>query len=203
MTVAISTDMLELQSTRAKPRWTCNEYEALGDRPPLQGRRSELISGEIFLMPAMNDPHAVAVTLCDRAIRRVFIDEKYLVRMQMPVRLGDHDEPEPDHSVVLGPPRRYLGHGHPREAFLLIEVADTSLKVDLGVKASLYAAMNVQDYWVVDLNGNRVLVHRQPEPDQRRTHKFFYNDIRVYNPGEHISPLEVLSATVAVDDLLP
>lgn len=36
----------------------------------------------------------------------------------------------------------------------------SSLARDLGVKAAVYAAAGVPEYWVVDLAGRRMLVHR-------------------------------------------
>jgi Uma2 family endonuclease len=203
MSLMASTDKLDLDSARTKARWTCEEYEALGELPPLRGRRTELIDGEIFFMPAMKDPHAVAVGLCDLQVRRVFSDQKYLCRMQLPVQIGTDNEPEPDISVVLGPPRRYLGKGHPREAFLLIEVADTSIRIDLGVKASMYALMGLQDYWVLDLNERRLVVHRQSIVDSHRSHGYFYKEIGSYGSGDFVEPLAVPGAKVAVADLLP
>jgi Uma2 family endonuclease len=53
---------------------------------------------------------------------------------------------------------------HPTAAdvLLLIEVSDTTLRYDLNVKARLYAAHEIPEYWVVDLAAKRVWRHRRP-----------------------------------------
>ena len=44
----------------------------------------------------------------------------------------------------------------------MIEVADSSLELDLGAKLELYARAGIREFWVVDLTTNHVLVHRSP-----------------------------------------
>ena len=52
----------------------------------------------------------------------------------------------------------------PDEVFLVVEVAEApSLRTDLGVKAALYARFGVPEYWVIDVNAPRLVVHRYPE----------------------------------------
>ena len=69
------------------------------------------------------------------------------MRVQLPFAASDDSEPEPD--LVLVPPRRYADR-HPRQAYLLIEVADSSLDHDRETKAPLYASSGVPEYWIVD-----------------------------------------------------
>ncbi len=51
----------------------------------------------------------------------------------------------------------------PGDIRLLVEISDTSLKYDLSVKAALYARAGIFEYWVVDVNGRRLIAHRDPE----------------------------------------
>lgn len=46
---------------------------------------------------------------------------------------------------------------------LLIEAADSSLPEDRTIKAGLYAHFAIQEYWIVDLTKDEVIVHRNPE----------------------------------------
>jgi Uma2 family endonuclease len=46
---------------------------------------------------------------------------------------------------------------------LLIEVSDSTLRYDLGKRASLYAAHGIPEYWVFDLQHDRVWRHRAPK----------------------------------------
>ena len=50
----------------------------------------------------------------------------------------------------------------PADILLLVEVADTTLRTDLGRKARIYASGEVSEYWVVDLNNRELYVHRAP-----------------------------------------
>ena len=76
----------------------------------------------------------------------------------------DDNRPEPD--IVWLKPRRY-GPTRPTAAdvLLLIEVADSSLLMDLREKADLYAEAGVLEYWVIDVQGSRL--HRMSDSDGR------------------------------------
>lgn len=85
------------------------------------------------------------------------------VQTQQPIALPPTSEPEPDAAVVRGAIDDYLDHPpHVPDVLCVIEVADSSLSVDLGPKLAMYAASGVPQYLVVDLVNNCVLVHEQP-----------------------------------------
>jgi hypothetical protein len=48
------------------------------------------------------------------------------------------------------------------DVLLLIEVSDSSLAFDQGVKLGLYARYGISEYWVVDIEGKRVVTYREP-----------------------------------------
>jgi len=107
-------------------------------------------------------------------------------------RACDNSAPEPDLAVV---PRDH-GAGHPRSAFLLVEAADSSLRKDRLVKAPLYAATGVQEYWILDLDARSIEVLRDPSPSGFRS-------VERHGPGDTI-PLEAFpDVRVAVSDVLP
>jgi Uma2 family endonuclease len=73
-------------------------------------------------------------------------------------------EPEPDLIVFQrDAPRAY----HPSTAALVIEVSVSSLRRDLGQKPLLYSRAGVAEYWVVDLDGRRIVVHGVPPGNGR------------------------------------
>lgn len=53
----------------------------------------------------------------------------------------------------------------PTTAALVVEVAVSSQREDLGVKARVYAQAAVTAYWVVDVPRREVVVHTDPRPD--------------------------------------
>jgi Uma2 family endonuclease len=46
---------------------------------------------------------------------------------------------------------------------LVVEIAVSSKRYDLGVKAELYTRMGVKELWVVDVNARTTHVHRDPD----------------------------------------
>ena len=88
-------------------------------------------------MAAKKPPHVVVTKLAADYLEQL-LDGLALVRSQDPVHLNQYSEPEPDIALVMPPVRRYLEH-HPTsfEIFLLIEVADSTLKFDTNKKARL------------------------------------------------------------------
>jgi Uma2 family endonuclease len=180
-------------------RFTRDQYYRMSDMGFFQGRRVELIEGEIIQMPAQKNPHALSLTLSDYRIRAAF-DGGFFVRVQLPFRVGDLSEPEPDLAVIVGDPRDY--RDHPDQAALLVEVADTTLDFDRKRKGPLYAASGVADYWIVNLIDRCVEVYRDPAADPVGG-DFRYASVRTYFSHESIAPLAKPSALVAVKDLLP
>ncbi len=77
----------------------------------------------------------------------------------MPISLwidGPADgDPEPD-GLVLDADERPV---------LVIEISDTTLRLDLEAKATVYARAAVPTYWVLDLSTRRLHVHLGPMTD--------------------------------------
>jgi Uma2 family endonuclease len=107
----------------------------------------------------------MAVRMVEEALRAAF-SSGWDVRGQLPIALDEESEPEPDARVVPGSFRDYP-HAHPARAALVVEVADSSLALDRGEKAGLYARARVPEYWIVDLMGHALEVCRDPTPDAR------------------------------------
>ena len=181
-------------------KWTRDEYHRLADLGLFAGHRVQLIDGEIIEMSPQGSPHYVALTLATRALEAAF-GAGYWVRPQGPLSLSKHSEPEPDVSVVKGSPR--IAIGHPATAELVVEVSDTSLSFDLGPKSRLYAGTGILDYWVLDLQGRKLIVHRQPVADAAAPLGHRYADVRTLGPTDSIAPLSKPDAVVQIADLLP
>lgn len=176
-------------------RWTCDEYDRLIEVGLLhEDDPIELVEGRLLVSEPQHHAHARAIELATDALRAAF-GRGWRVRVQLPLALGSASVPEPDVAIVRGAPRDAMP-GHPTRADLVIEVADTSLHLDRGLKARVYARAGIVEYWIVNLVDRAVEVHRGP----RRT---VYGDVRVARAGETLSPLAEPTARIAVEDLLP
>lgn len=153
--------------------------------------RVELLDGVLVTKMAIGTQHEfVTGTLEDLA--REAAGRDAIVRKEAPLTLSD-SVPEPDVAVVRGTRADYRDR-HPGggDAVLVVEVADTSLSKDRA-KAGIYAAAGVPEYWIVDLAGRRIVIHRGPSPEGYR---------EVAEVAEAATDLPGGRLAVTVDDLL-
>ena len=180
-------------------RWTRAEYERLiedGYFAPTE--RVELVDGEILAMTPQKSRHATVVLLMQEGLRAAFMPAAN-VRAQLPIALGPASEPEPDIAVVPGLLRDYL-ESHPTGAWLIVEVADTSLAFDRKAKGPLYAKASIPEYWIANLIDTVLEVYR--EPIETAT-GWTYRLVQSYRPGDEVRPVMAPNTALAVADLLP
>jgi Uma2 family endonuclease len=168
------------------------EYDRLVALGVFEDERVELLNGILVAMSPQETPHSYSVRWLINRLAPAIVG-RALLQAQQPFAASEDSEPEPDISVV--PIAAYLD-GHPKTALLVIEVADSSVRKDLEVKPPLYAAAGVRDYWVVDIPGDQIWIHRDPAGDR-------YARITQHRRGEKISPLEFPDIVIAADEVLP
>lgn len=159
-----------------------------------EGPRLELLEGEIFEMTPIGPPHTSVV---DRLTRlwTSRLGSRAIVRIQGPVLAGPISEPEPDVALLREAPDFYRHeHPGPHDVLLVIEVADTSLAYDRA-KLRIYAAAGVAEVWIVDLQGERLEIHRAPGAAG-------YADERVLRRGDRAACLAFSEIAVMVDEIL-
>lgn len=181
-------------------RYSVAEFHQMWESGLFDDCKPMLINGEVFEMAKPGPAHNTSGGLADNALRVAFPSGIW-VRIQMPLVLGQRSDPEPDIAIVRGGPRDYPTH--PTTAELVVEVADTSLDMDTGAKAQLYAAAGISDYWVVDLNNQLLIVHRDPRPDTTNPFGASYATITRVAPGQTVNPLASSLTSVNVADLIP
>lgn len=184
-------------------RWTRREYEGLVEdgffRPD---ERLELLDGLLVVKEPQGIYHATALMLVRDALMQAF-GRRYHVRDQLPVALDDASEPEPDFSVVRGKPRDYLSSGHPSAPVLLVEVAESSLRMDRRRKLGLYARAQREEYWILNLVDRVLEVHREPVRSPSSLYGWKYRSVRLLKSGATASPLAEPKSRIRVADLLP
>ncbi len=182
-----------------KRRWTSDEYQQMADAGFFRDQRVELLRGEVIQMAPQPDTHVIAVALAAEALEKAF-GTGYWVRMQAPVRLDNLDVPEPDLAVVAGAKRDFVGGGNRVKPLLVVEVSDTTLAYDRGIKLQRYSSRKIREYWVLDLAHNRLEVYRRP---RLTAGKHGFAAIQVLTAGQSVAPLAASKALVAVADMLP
>ena len=188
-----ATDTTAATAAELRPRlFTIDDLEAMV-RAGIIGldERVELIEGQIVEMHAQGTRHVWAVSRLTRTFNR---RDDVLVTSQSTFELHGRSVPEPD-VVVLRATVSQEQRPSPKDTVLIIEVADTSLTYDRYTKAPLYARAGIPEYWIVDLNGERIEVYREPSPDGYRT-------IRYLLRGESLTPAFAPDMALDVDAIL-
>ena len=180
-------------------KWTQKEYYQMAELGFFQGKRVELIEGEIIEMSPMKSAHATALGLAAQILGIIF-SENFIVRTQMPMSFGNTNEPEPDAAVIKGSLRDFA-NSHPKNAELIVEVSDSTLRYDRTVKVGLYAQNKIQEYWILNLKKRCLEVYRQPKKDRQLG--FIYSEIKILTEDDRISPLAAPDAKIKIADLLP
>ena len=191
-----------LQSRPRRRLFTIEEYERAGEAGVFRpDERLELIEGEIITkMSPQRTPHAVCIELGTTALQQAY-GKGFRVRIQLPLNIGLNSQPEPDFAVIPGQPRDSLGE-HPREAVLVLEIADTTLSMDTGRKAALYASAGIPEYWVLDLKNRKLILYRDPMDATSKSSAANYQSVQTLTEKESVQP-EGSTQRIRVADLLP
>jgi len=143
-------------------RYTSAEYHRLIESGGMPDARVELIDGLLVDMSPKTRAHERALRFLLSWLAARLDLGRYELAVAAPLSLADGTEPEPDLAVIApGTPAPY----HPASAALVIEVAVSSGRRDLLVKAPKYAAAGVPVYLVCDLDARRVVEHTEPTGD--------------------------------------
>lgn len=184
-----------MQETIQKHLFSVDEYYKLAELKSLPlDQHFELIEGEIFDMSPIGISHASMVDRLNHIFHQRILDQA-LIRVQNPLRLGDHSEVEPD-ILLLKYRSDYYSKGHPqaKDVLLLVEVADTSLGYDKEIKLPIYAKAGISEVWIIDLNQNIIEVF------QKSDHKK-YKKKTIFSKGQCIQVQCFPNISINIDGL--
>jgi Uma2 family endonuclease len=171
---------------RADPRrkvWTRAEVDALSSTGLFD--QLELVEGELINTMGKLPPHVLSLVLLQNWLIGIF--GGLFICPESPIDVAPEDNPtnapEPD-LIVLKQEISHFTEAHPgpQDLRLLIEVSDSTLSFDLRTKATLYARAGIVEYWVLDIAGRRMFVHRDPRGGR-------YTSVVAYNGEESVAPL--------------
>jgi Uma2 family endonuclease len=167
------------------------EYDRLVAMGAFEGERVELLRGVIVRMSPHGPGHDAPLDRLNELFIRA-LGSRAKVRVQSAFVASGGSEPEPDVCIV---PRRDYDLAHPDEAYLIVEVADSSLHKDRGVKAALYAESRIGEYWIVNVIDKTIEVHTGPADGR-------YGTVQAYRNGQSIQLQHFPDVVVKVDDIL-
>ena len=177
-------------------QFTVEEYHRMAKAGILtEDDRVELIEGEIVQMSPVGRRHASHVKRLNTLFTQL-LGVRVVVSVQDPVELSDRSEPQPD--IALLQPRSDFyeaGHPQPKDIFLLVEVADTTVESDRQVKIPLYAGSGIFEVWLIDINEQSIETYRQPTAAG-------YQNIQDCRRGQSISPQAFPEISLTVDQVL-
>jgi Uma2 family endonuclease len=161
----------------------------------------ELLEGWLVEKMTEHPPHSLATELVHEQLNGV-ISAKWHVRGAHPVTTED-SEPEPDATVVRGKRRDYKNrHPAPKDIGLMVEVADSSLELDRGIKQRIYARARIPVYWIINLIDDQVEVYTDPTGPSARPR---YRKCKIFGRADEVPVVldgqEV--GRIAVRELLP
>ena len=135
----------------------------------------ELINGEIIRMRPSKSEHANAIDLLTRELI-LAIQKRAIVRVQNPISIDNHSEPEPDIAIVRTKEEDNYRHHHPvaKDILLIIEVSDSSLNFDREVKTPLYAEAGIPEYWIINLQDQQVEIYKNLVRGQYSNRRIFF-----------------------------
>ena len=199
LSLAIEIVMMALTQVRHKV-WDRKTYYKVGETGAFDGERVELVEGEVIQLRPQNHDHASTVGRLTNLLVIEF-HQTHVVRVQLPLDLGDLSQPEPDFALVRSEENEQ-SRPHPQSADLVIEVSDSSLAFDRGEKASVYAKAGLAEYWIVNLASRQIEVLSSPGADPEAPLGFRYHSLTTWKTGS-VSPGFSPNKAIPVDAIFP
>jgi Uma2 family endonuclease len=174
---------------------TVEKYHRMIDAGILgEDDRVELLEGVLVEMSQQGHRHAKFISRFTAAVVPM-VGPGCRVRIQLPLTLPPYGEPEPDIAIVATDEDEAPGR-HPHTALLIVEVASESIRKDRNVKARVYARAGIAEYWIADVDNQRIEVYTDPDAGAER-----YRSAVVIQRGQDIAPKAFPALRLATDQL--
>ena len=146
----------------------------------LEDERFELIGGEVVPMSPKGNRHEVVKAALQQYWFPRIVGSPISLITETTLRVGQDEFYEPD--FLFWPRSIPLKDVTAANALLIVEVADTSLRYDLGTKADIYARLGLCELWVINAETLVTTIHREPQPTR-------YATVETKLPNERIEPM--------------
>ncbi|MBC7900594.1 MAG: Uma2 family endonuclease [Saprospiraceae bacterium] len=155
----------------------------------------EIIDGYLIDKMTIGSKHASVVNRLTN-ILSAFAANGAIVSVQNPVHIDDYNEPEPD-VAILKSRQDFYAESHPAvpDVLLLIEVSDSTISFDRGIKIKLYAEADIVEVWLVNLSDETI--ERYSSPLKGR-----FGLMETFKKGDSISSVSLPGLSLAVDEII-
>lgn len=175
-------------------RFTERDYVLLSEHGAFDNyAKTELIEGVIYAVNAQFSRHIRVQSRLYRALADACDAVGGMAAwVEGSLAIDGESTPRPDMFVSSSLPEE--GVVPLSSVLIVVEVADSSLDQDLGLKAELYARSGLPEYWVADVNGR--VIHRMWSPTPQG---FAQRDQIAF--GNPITSATITGLTVSTDAL--
>jgi Uma2 family endonuclease len=172
--------------------FTVSEVERMVEVGLIQeDERIELVGGEIVPMSPKGNRHETLKRALLRHWYETGLGDLDLLP-ETTFRLSENTYLEPD--VLVFPRKLRVEEIAPTNVLLAVEISDSSLGYDLGVKARIYGRFGVRELWVIDAKDLVTHVHVGPGADG-------YMSVREVPEGIALIPLFAPKLSLRLSDL--
>lgn len=182
------------------PRLTVAQYHQLAEDGILTDDGVELLEGLVVKKMPKNPRHVLVLKRISRLLEKM-LSRKFGLRIQDPITLSS-SEPEPDLVVVRGKDDDFEHrHPGPEDVAMVIEVSETTLRLDRGTKKRLYAEAKLPIYWIVNLVDNQIEMLTEPSGPAEKP-DYAKREVAEVNATLSLNIDQKHLGTVAVKDIL-
>lgn len=146
-----------VEETITRRKFTVGEFYQMNEAGFFnKDPRVELVEGQIINMAPIGSYHAAVVSRLTELLMEV-VAGKFILSVQGPLKLNSQTVLQPDFQVLK---RRndFYAENIPTAAdvHLIIEVADSSLKYDSGIKLDIYSKAGIMHYCLVNTQNKTI-----------------------------------------------
>jgi Putative restriction endonuclease len=172
--------------------WTREDCAVMERVGLIEAKRYELIGGDLIRKAAKVYPQSRATMLLMEWLRGIF---EYTHAVQGPsIEVDAANEVDPTAVLLHRSLFEFSGPIVADDLRLIVEVTSSTLAFDLTTKARLYARSGIAEYWVLDVDRRRLLVHREPVEGR-------YQSVVAFGEEERVATLAAPEQDVRVGDL--
>jgi Uma2 family endonuclease len=164
----------------------------------LSGDPIELLEGWLVLKMTKNPPHTATNRRTQRVLESI-LPTGWFITAQDPLTISPRNEPEPDILIVRGDSEEFAKrHPVPADVAVAMEISDSTLRTDRGVKLRIYARAGIPFYWLLNLVDGQLEVSSEPKDSTYQQTAIYTRDemVALNLDGQEI-------ARINVSELLP